>query len=666
MAFCTNCQTIINTLFTKSRYQRLSADTLVEHFLFRSKYHDIFSITTECRLCAFVREGLPTEDVVRQSSASWPADSLSMWVQAKGGNAFRRASTDSGLRLWQLEVLMVFEAQPVAERFNLRISVTALKGTRSPYLAPQDSELVLGSPAAKAGDVFGTNPLLNFPVSDTLSILSSWLDECVSGHERCGGHNDPAVIDTTKPDLPTRVLDISPSYEESAIRLIESRGLRAHYVALSHCWGPPEKRPLSTTKATLHQHLAGIQLSQLPKTFQDAVCIARSVNLRYLWIDSLCIVQDDFEDWTREAPQMGQLYNQAYLVIAASGSRDSSEGCFLPRIAPESSIDIPYVRDDGVSDGYVQLSTKRYTVPMLPNREPLGERGWVVQEWALACRLVHFTAKGMMWYCRALDYHVMCEDGHMLAATRSYNWDDIIDEYTLRKLTYMSDKLAAVEGIARMMQQGRKDQYVSGFWTGEMPQQLFWVASRTTRPTELQCFPTWSWASTQGPCVMLVPKRVPWSKITIRCEAEIKNTSTLIINCQATKTVIKKASLSLREATQAPLFSGIIGNNSIPSLQYLLIGGIAHHLLDHDTRRVVGLVVLDDNEQLEDEYYVCTSLLLMKEICSAPKLGEVPILLALLVREARTPPKAYQRIGVAFIIDEQVFGSNDKDHFTIV
>jgi hypothetical protein len=203
--------------------------------------------------------------------------------------------------------------------------------------------------------------------------------------------------------------------------------------------------------------------------------------LRYLWIDSLCIVQDDFEDWTREAPQMGQLYNQAYLVIAASGSRDSSEGCFLPRIAPESSIDIPYVRDDGVSDGYVQLSTKRYTVPMLPNREPLGERGWVVQEWALACRLVHFTAKGMMWYCRALDYHVMCEDGHMLAATRSYNWDDIIDEYTLRKLTYMSDKLAAVEGIARMMQQGRKDQYVSGFWTGEMPQQLFWVASSVFR-----------------------------------------------------------------------------------------------------------------------------------------------------------------------------------------
>ncbi|KAF2491146.1 hypothetical protein BU16DRAFT_469810, partial [Lophium mytilinum] len=124
-------------------------------------------------------------------------------------------------------------------------------------------------------------------------------------------------------------------------------------------WGPPAKGPLRTTKATLQQHLAGVSVSSLPKTFRDAVAITRSMELCYLWVDSLCIVQDNKDDWPTEAPRMGSLYSRAHLVIAASGARDSSEGCFLERVAPSSSIEIPYKREGDRDGGHVPPCTKR-------------------------------------------------------------------------------------------------------------------------------------------------------------------------------------------------------------------------------------------------------------------------------------------------------------------
>ncbi len=96
------------------------------------------------------------------------------------------------------------------------------------------------------------------------------------------------------------------------------------------------------------------------------------MELRYLRIDSLCIVQDDPDDWSKEAPRMGQLYSRAHLVIAASGARDSSEGCFINRTAPISYIEIPFKKEGGVQDGHVQLGVKNSGAVGL-EWEPLGK-----------------------------------------------------------------------------------------------------------------------------------------------------------------------------------------------------------------------------------------------------------------------------------------------------
>jgi len=124
--------------------------------------------------------------------------------------------------------------------------------------------------------------------------------------------------------LPTRVIDIrgTPS-------LVLTKGeMTGRYAALSHCWGDPRLHPLKTTRESLLDHLNGLPLDTMPQTFRDAVIISRNIGVPFLWIDSLCIVQDDEEDWKKESQLMGDIYQRAYFTIAATDSPDSYGGCF--------------------------------------------------------------------------------------------------------------------------------------------------------------------------------------------------------------------------------------------------------------------------------------------------------------------------------------------------
>ncbi|ORY13348.1 heterokaryon incompatibility, partial [Clohesyomyces aquaticus] len=103
------------------------------------------------------------------------------------------------------------------------------------------------------------------------------------------------------------------------VKLVETKeGQTGCYVALSHCWGSPENHPLETTKENYGERLAGVPLENLPKTFRGVVKITNHIGVKYLWIDSLCIIQDDTEDWKQEAAKMGAVYEYARLTIAAA------------------------------------------------------------------------------------------------------------------------------------------------------------------------------------------------------------------------------------------------------------------------------------------------------------------------------------------------------------
>ena len=133
--------------------------------------------------------------------------------------------------------------------------------------------------------------------------------------------------------LPSRLVDVAEHEED--IRIVETeisandRELR--YAALSHCWGPPELMPIRTLKVNVQNTPYDIAYRSLSKTFKDAVTATRKLGLRYIWIDSLCIVQDDVDDWNRESKIMGNIYANCFVNIVASDAANSSVGCFFHR-----------------------------------------------------------------------------------------------------------------------------------------------------------------------------------------------------------------------------------------------------------------------------------------------------------------------------------------------
>ncbi|USP79221.1 uncharacterized protein yc1106_06495 [Curvularia clavata] len=142
-----------------------------------------------------------------------------------------------------------------------------------------------------------------------------WLRECEETHLSCNYSKSP---------LPSRVLLIRGPQQ---VELYESNRETVPYACLSHCWG--KKHIIRTTKATLQHHKQSISWKRLPLTFRQAISFTYRLGLKHLWIDSLCIIQDDVEDWRFEGSKMSQIYSGAYITLAATASRDASGGCFV-------------------------------------------------------------------------------------------------------------------------------------------------------------------------------------------------------------------------------------------------------------------------------------------------------------------------------------------------
>jgi hypothetical protein len=336
------------------------------------------------------------------------------------------------------------------------------------------------------------------------------------------------------PQLPTRVLDLGPCDGTDDLRLFVTEGAKARYAALSHCWG--KHRLLTTTTQNVLAHRQCIKLNSLPKTFQDAVKIARSLDLRYLWIDSLCIIQDDAEDWRKESVQMGRIYQNAAITIAASGARDGSEGCLTKRPSSMPLVPLLYkaaTHESGAEYVYATLFPDQAQSSL--TQAPLGSRAWITQEWMLSPRTIHYTKARMAWACRT---HVKCEDGYteppmdeqrLFDSIRQYrdskiqgnlnaearddflaDWCEMVSTYTSRDLTFESDKPIAILGLATEIKESVHETYIAGLFCNSLDlktgndskfvlSQLFWFPKiKLTRPTQLHDQPSWSWTSTVG------------------------------------------------------------------------------------------------------------------------------------------------------------------------
>ena len=347
-----------------------------------------------------------------------------------------------------------------------------------------------------------------------LEKARSWLSRCLSEHsDTCAASQDESI-------LPKRVLDLRPSEGliplDGHVVLVEDLGISAPYVCLSHCWGSTDRHPLETNTRNLYHHKLRISLEHLPKTFRDATEVARRFEVRYLWIDSLCIIQDDCEDWRTQSSRMSEVYQGAIFTIAATAAVDSSFGLYTEIQPVHEGMELSALTNQGDCQGTYIRAPLHHAKD--PTHRPLTSRGWVFQERMLSPRVLHFDRQELIWECtretmRECKYGtdvtsrwVKMRRTFQLSHLRTLEkgtvhrrWHKAVEQYSLLLLSREHDILPAISGIAKRLQLVTGSAYLAGLWRDNLILDLCWStgpdkSNRTRRATQYRA-PTFSWAS---------------------------------------------------------------------------------------------------------------------------------------------------------------------------
>ncbi|KAK0659004.1 hypothetical protein DIS24_g4224 [Lasiodiplodia hormozganensis] len=366
--------------------------------------------------------------------------------------------------------------------------------------------------------------------------LNQWLRACSTHHRICSDTSSPA-------NPPKRLIYIHPDGDDRHLRLIETArfpgfaGGGAAYTTLSHCWGN-ESDALAlkkTVRANLDAHLEHLQVETLPRLFRDAITVTRMVGCRFLWIDSLCIVQDSADDWRHHAYRMADIYSHSHLNIAATALANSAGSLFFSRThvyepgafnrERVQTVSMEAREVSGAGGGkegeagggvwvrpFPQITHGNFLLrsPEDP-ANPLLQRGWVFQERLLSRRTLHCTASELVWECRACTW---CECGDLgdcnddeeqedetqavqqlptktqfqnmfepdsTPQSLLYDWMSIVTRYNHLQFSHPRDLPFAFAGVAQKVGDRIRDSggsYVAGLWTADLPRNLLWVGNK--------------------------------------------------------------------------------------------------------------------------------------------------------------------------------------------
>lgn len=279
-------------------------------------------------------------------------------------------------------------------------------------------------------------------------------------------------------------------------------------MTLSHCWGGVV--PLRLLHENYNKFLTEIEFSEIPKTFQDAIDATRRLSVQYLWIDSLCIIQDSREDWLHESAKMHHIYQNSYLNLMAAASSNSHGGLYYTSKYPFLSIPFLVPLGDPHEPKlawYPHMTAKRENLKDLT----LFTRGWVMQERVLARRNLIF-GKEIHWECHdssgsedfpvgsALEKRLHTVVGETDASRRSV-WQNIVKDYSRLSLTFASDRLVAIAGMAAELGSiwDGGVQYHAGLWSLHLRSNLLWYSMQPSILANDFIAPSWSWASVSAP-----------------------------------------------------------------------------------------------------------------------------------------------------------------------
>ncbi|KAF7888102.1 uncharacterized protein EAF02_002643 [Botrytis sinoallii] len=357
---------------------------------------------------------------------------------------------------------------------------------------------------------------------ESLNLSKQWLQNCNESNISC------LRKATTYPRfLPTRLIDIR--MEESAITprlcLRKDVPLNSVYFTLSHCWGKTMPK-ITLLQSNIEFMLREINFSQLSNAFQDALWVVRKLGGRYIWIDSLCIVQDSETDWLVESASMCDVYSNSYCNICATAARDGSERMLRDR--EPLQVQQGWFKTACDEEDYCVIDENEWENEV--ENGILSSRAWVCQERLLSRRNLHFGSRQLFWEC--LDHEasetfpkgtpqvirssgvkpqlkvlVNGIDKHQSNITFEGGkiWENIVKLYMKSNLTFKTDRLVAIGGMANAAAQHIGENYLAGVWEKHLIYGILWNARQypsnlskfTGAPLEKHEYtaPSWSWAS---------------------------------------------------------------------------------------------------------------------------------------------------------------------------
>ena len=533
VTICSDCRTAIADIVTNSfpseRWQTVQTEYDTVRYLVEHQYGKVESLPQSkskgCGLCALILEQLVFHDEVAKVAETKysvfikprEAPSYQLYVSLGDASKFTR---------------------PMSEWDKAQAKALRLFGRSTSYKGDMNSEARYSATVLHCNQRNQFFPKLfdNDPGSDqSFRLARKWVQDCLVNHTPC--RLGPCL-------LPKRLLNLNFLETSNKVYLyLPSPTQMGVYATISYTWGASGYKRLKTKnhdpkhpELTEASHRAGIDVGRFPKTLQDAIHIAKRLGFGYLWIDSVCIVQDDENDWAEQSTAMAQIYGGARLNISATSSENSESG--IMRCVPQHGIQIgrvivPKVDQQSESGEFEEECRHIYVGKPLDvldlEDKHLASRGWVFQERLVSAATLHYTDEGLLWECAkgiklardqgfhrndwkkqwktVIDAASVSVSGNQKhdgvnekeAVLRS--WNDWVAAYSERELYDFTDRLHAIAGVAKTLANRFGLTYAAGLWQEHIVEGLMW--KRFNRTKTLKRFkgdttPSWSWASVQG------------------------------------------------------------------------------------------------------------------------------------------------------------------------
>ncbi|KAF8551532.1 HET-domain-containing protein [Imleria badia] len=457
--------------------------------LFRS-YTDIHALeinTAEngCHLCALFL------GKIRHLSPATGVITVTLHVSRSGGITLSiKSGNGEGQRLGELAIV------PVEDIEDYGANVSADTKFTFPIRKTYESAQVAESLSSDA----------------SFALAREWLQQCLHRHPKCS-----QAAASAQKIYPSRLIDVGDGLKVPT-RVVVTQELNTselRYLTLSHCWGGADILRLLTDN--VDKLMVEISMQALPKTFQDAVIITCRLGYRYIWIDSLCIIQDSPDDWRACSAVMGDIYANSICTVAALTAHNSHEGCFF-----DDTRNPLFFRPYRISDRWYVEGNRNVGVDLRVGLSalPLHTRAWVVQERILAPRTLYYGSNGLAWECTecSATEAVPWGDVSTFSPKASFFdiqqqspdaiydcWTDIQISYTRCQLTRFSDRLVAISGVVKRIEMLTGWVNVWGLWKEQLSRELLWFVEEPTRGRPEQYLaPTWSWVGIEGRVMMAI------------------------------------------------------------------------------------------------------------------------------------------------------------------